>query len=160
MDLGISRIDFVPSVREAAFNRQIALMESIAARYTNEGERTRQEILNRTEAEVKRIEGEGMQDASITRGRVDAEITEAYARAIEQTGDFYFFYRTLEAYTTALQGKTRLIMTTDSAMFRMLKEIEDTSAPGRRPSQPMPRRWQNRREKRPFLRPKSRVRNE
>lgn len=121
VDLGLSRIDFVPEVREAAFNRQIALMESIAARYTNEGERRRQEILNRTQAEVRRIEGEGQQEANVLRGKVDAEITDAYAAAMDEAGEYFFFYRTLEAYSTALSGRTRLILTTDSELFRLLK---------------------------------------
>lgn len=124
VDLGISRIDFVPEVREAAFNRQIALMESIAARYTNEGERRRQEILNRTQAEVRRIEGEGQQAANVLRGKVDAEITDAYAAAMEEAGEYYFFYRTLETYTAALSGRTRLILTTDSELFRLLKSAD------------------------------------
>ena len=124
VDLGISRIDFVPEVREAAFNRQIALMESIAARYTNEGERRGQEILNRTQAEVRRIEGEGQQEANVIRGKVDAEITEAYATAMEEAGEYYFFYRTLETYKVALSGRTRLILTTDSELFRLLKSAD------------------------------------
>ena len=35
------------------------------------------------------------------RGQVDAEIIENYAAAIRETGDFYNFVRTLEAYTEA-----------------------------------------------------------
>ncbi len=128
VDVGISRIEFVPTVQQAAFNRQIAFMESIASRYTNEGVRRKQEILNRTNAEVQRIEGEGKQRANIIRGQVDAEIIEAYAQAIGETGDFFSFVRTLDVYGSALAGRTRLILTTDSDLFRLLKNRETTTA--------------------------------
>ena len=62
VDVGLSRIEFVESVRRAAFQRLIKFMDSIAAYYTNDGERQKQEILNRTLAEVQRIEGEGKQN--------------------------------------------------------------------------------------------------
>ena len=119
--VGITRIDFVPKVREAAFDRLIAFMDSIAARYVNEGERRKQEILNRTNADVQRIEGEGSEEANRLRGDVDAEIIDMYAKAINETGEFYNFIRTLEAYSKALKGNTNLILTTDSEFFRLLK---------------------------------------
>ena len=123
IDVGISRIDFVPKVREAAFERLIAFMESIASRHTNEGERRKQEILNRTTAEVQKIEGEGRQQANTTRGEVDAAVIEAYAQAIEETGEFYGFTRTLEAYKKALTGKTRLILATDSQLLQLFNAL-------------------------------------
>jgi membrane protease subunit HflC len=120
VDVGISRIDFVPDVREQAFNKQIAFMESLAARYVNEGELRKREILNRTNAEVQKIEGEGAREAAILRGRVDAEITSKYAQAISQVGEFYNFTRTLEAYESVLGGRTRLVLTTESPLLRLL----------------------------------------
>jgi membrane protease subunit HflC len=122
IDVGIARIDFVPVVQEAAFQRLIAFMESIAALYTNEGERVKQEILNRTDAEVQKILGEGQEQANTIRGQVDAEIIEAYAKAITEAGDFYNFVRTLEVYQKAIQGNTRLILSMDSPVMRLLKE--------------------------------------
>lgn len=138
VDVGIARIDFVPVVQEAAFDRLIAFMESIAALYTNEGERRKQEILNRTEAEVQKILGEGKQEANTVRGQVEAEIIEAYAKAITQTGDFYNFVRTLEVYQQALKGNTRLILTTDSSLLKLLKEgvaISDSKPPTEKPAE-------------------------
>ncbi len=123
VDLGISRIDFVPQVREAAFERLIAFMESIAARHTNEGERRKQEIINRTAAEVEKIEGEGSQQANTIRGEIDAEIIDAYAEAIEETGEFYNFTRTLEAYKAMLGKQTRLVLATDSELFQLLNAL-------------------------------------
>jgi membrane protease subunit HflC len=123
VDLGIARIEFVPSVQEAAFQRQIAFREAIASWYTNRGEQLKQETLNRTDAEVQKIEGEGKEQANVIRGEVEAEIIEKYAEAIREAGEFYGFIRTLEAYKQAVGTNTRLILTTDSEMFRLLKTV-------------------------------------
>lgn len=123
VDVGISNISFVPTVRQAAFEKQKAFMESIAARHLNEGERLKQEILNRTKREAEQILGKGEETSTITRGEVDAEIIERYARAIEATGDFYKFTETLKLYEAALKQDTRLILTTNSELFRLIKEL-------------------------------------
>ena len=87
----------------------------------------KQEILNRTNAEVEKILGEGEQRSNITRGQVDAEIIEEYARAINETGDLYNFLKLLEVYENSLAGGTRLILTTDSELFRLLKQVDRAS---------------------------------
>jgi membrane protease subunit HflC len=128
VDVGISRIEFVPEVQQKAFLRQIAFMESIANGYRADGENRKQQILNETRAEVEKIQGEGTRQASILKGEVDAEIIEKYAAAIEDTGDFFQFVRTLEVYKKALSGDTRLILTTDSELLKLLKGMEPASA--------------------------------
>ncbi|HIE96850.1 MAG TPA: protease modulator HflC [Planctomycetes bacterium] len=128
VDVGVSNIGFAPSVREAAFERLKAFMEAIAARYENEGLRRKQEIINQTNAEVEKILGEGEEQSKRLRGEVEAEIIESYATAIKATGDFYNFQRTLEVYENALDSNTRLILTTDSDLLRMLKGISDVGS--------------------------------
>lgn len=121
VDVGISNIGFVQSVRIAAFERLTAFMEAISARYRNEGEQRKQEIINEAEAEAQKILGEGEEQSKRLRGEVEAEIIESYAKAIRTTGEFYNFQRTLEVYEKALGSDTRMIMTTDNDLFRMLK---------------------------------------
>lgn len=123
VDVGIARIDFVAKVREEAFKRLIAFYQSIASLYDNEGERLKQEILNKTNAEVESIVGEGKQQSNIIRGQVEAEIIDNYAAAIRETGEFYNFIRTLEAYQQSLGSNTRLILTTDSGLLKLLNEL-------------------------------------
>ncbi len=123
VDVGIARIDFVPAVQQAAFDRLIAFMESIASRYTNEGQRQKQEILNQTDAEVQKILGEGKRKANEIRGNVEAEIIQNYAAAIREAGEFYNFVRTLDVYKKSLGGKTRLVLSTDSDLLSLLKTL-------------------------------------
>lgn len=124
VDVGISNIGFVPAVREAAFDRLIAFMDSIASGYVNEGVQRKQEILNQTAAEVEEILGEGEEKSNILRGEADAEIISKYAKAITETGDFYNLIKQLEVYEKSLIGDTKLIMTTDSELFRLLKDSD------------------------------------
>jgi len=129
VDVGIAKIDFVDTVRDAAFMRLIAFMESIAQKNEAEGEQAKKEILNQAGADVQKIEGEGTGEANRKRGEVDAKIIKMYAEAIKETGEFYNFVRTLEAYKEALGSGTRLILTTDSQMFRLLKTMPPPPEP-------------------------------
>lgn len=124
VDLGISHIEFVASVREKTFDRWIAQRQAISTRNVNEGERLKQQIINRAEADVQRIQGEGQQKANEIRGKVDAEIIQKYASAIETVGDFYTFARTLEAYEKAIDGNTRLILTTDNRFLKLFRDYK------------------------------------
>jgi membrane protease subunit HflC len=129
VDVGLSRIEFVPQVREAAFARAVSLMEAIATKTISEGEQRKKEIINKAQADVQKIEGEGKQESNVLKGRADAEIIDNYAKAIRETGEFYTFIRTLEAYKEALKGETHLVLTTDSPFLRLIKGLEPM--PGR-----------------------------
>jgi modulator of FtsH protease HflC len=123
VDLGISHIDFVDSVRMKTFERWKAEREAISTRNVTEGERLKQQILSMTKAEVERIQGDGQREASETRGRADAEVIKRYAEVSEKVGDFYFFARTLEAYEKSLSGSgTQIILTTDSDFLKTLQQ--------------------------------------
>jgi membrane protease subunit HflC len=134
VDVGLSRIEFVPEVREAAFDRAISLMEAIAVKAISEGEQRKKEIVNKAGADSQKIEGEGQKEANILKGRVDAEIIDGYAKAIAETGEFYNFIRTLEIYKLALKGDTRMILTTDSDLLRLIKTLEPLKASSSKPS--------------------------
>lgn len=125
VDVGISHIDFVETVRRTTFQRWIAEREAISTRNVKAGEQQKQEILNRTNAEIERIEGEGQRKASETRGTADAEVIRRYAEAISQVGDFYTFVRTLEAYEKSISKETELILTTDNDFLRQLQQMPE-----------------------------------
>jgi membrane protease subunit HflC len=103
-------------------------MEAIATRTISEGDQRKKEIINKAQAEVQKIEGQGKQESNILKGKADADIIDSYAKAIRETGDFYNFVRTLEAYKEALKGDTRLVLTTDSSLLRLIKKLEPAKA--------------------------------
>ena len=100
-------------------------------RYSCKKEQRKQEILNRTAAEVEEILGKGDEQSNVIRGKVDAEIIEKYAQAITETGDLYNFLKQLEVYEKSLADQTRLILTTDSELFQLLKRIDQTASPSK-----------------------------
>jgi len=127
VDVGISHIDFVETVRRTTFLRWIAERDSFSAHNVKIGEQQKQEILNKTNAEVERIQGEGQRQASILRGTADAQVIRRYADAISEVGDFYTFVRTLEAYEKSINNDTELILTTDNEFLRQLQHIQPAS---------------------------------
>jgi modulator of FtsH protease HflC len=126
IDVGISQIGFVDSVRRKTFDRWVAERQAISAKNVNEGERLKAAIINETKADVARIEGEGQQKASEIKGKTDADVIKRFAEAIEKTGDFYTFARTLEAYEKSINTDSQLILSTDSPFFKLFNGM-DTS---------------------------------
>jgi len=124
IDLGISHIEFVESVRIKTFDRWIAERKALSAKNQFEGERMKQEIVNRAEAEVERIVGEGQRTSSETKGKVDAEIITQYAEAISEMGEFYTFIRPLEAYESSISTYPKLILPTDNDFLGLMKSIK------------------------------------
>ena len=127
VDVGISHIEFVESVRNKTFDRWIAERKAVSDKNKFEGERMKMEIVNKATAEAQRTIGEGQQRASELRGAVDAEIITQYAKAIEETGDFYTFVRTLEAYEESITTDTKMILTTENDFFNLLKTLPEVS---------------------------------
>ncbi len=65
------------------------------------------------------------------RGEGDADRNRIYAEAYNQDPDFFAFYRSMQAYGTALKpGETRLLLSPDSEFFQYFKnEKGKTGAP-------------------------------
>ncbi len=124
LDVGISQIAFVSSVRQKTFERWIAEREAISARNINEGTRLKAAIVNEAKAETARIEGEGQQKANEIKGKTDAEVIKRYADAMQQAGEFFTFVRTLEAYEKSIGPDTQMILSTDSPFFELFKDLK------------------------------------
>lgn len=124
IDVGISQLGFVDSVRRKTFDRWVAERQAISAKNINEGERLRAAIINETKAEVAKIEGEGQQKANELKGQTDAEVIKRYAEAVEQTGEFFVFVRTLEAYENSIGSGSQFILSTESPFFELFKDVE------------------------------------
>ncbi|MCA9193441.1 MAG: protease modulator HflC [Planctomycetales bacterium] len=129
IDVGISHIDFVAAVQRTTFDRWISERNAISTRNVKEGEQAKQEILNKTNAEIERIHGEGQRKASELRGRADAEVIKKYADAIDSVGEFYTFVRTLEAYEKAISENTEMILTTDNDFLRQFQHFNNALEP-------------------------------
>jgi modulator of FtsH protease HflC len=106
IDVGISQLMFVASVRQKTFDRWVSEREAISMLIVKEGEK---------------IQGMGQKEASETKGKADAEVIRKYAEVIGKDPEFFSFVRTLQAYEKSIGEDTRLILSTDSEFLRLLQ---------------------------------------
>lgn len=102
--------DRMRAEREREATDEIARGNEAALRVTALADRTVSETLSAAE-----------RDAQITRGIADAEANRTFAQAYGADPEFFDFYRSMQAYTTALQGEnSTMVLTPDSAFFTYL----------------------------------------
>lgn len=122
VDVRIKRINYVEQVRERVYDRMISERKRVAEQYRSEGRGRSAEIEGMREKELQGITSEAYRRAQVIKGEADAESTNIYAEAYSKDPDFYSFMKTLETYERTLSGDTVLILTTDSELYRYLKE--------------------------------------
>ena len=126
----IKRVNYVASVRATVYDRMISERARIAKLYDSEAQEEKNRILGQTHKQLDQIEGEMAQKAAEIRGVADAQVIQLTAEAYGRSPEFYEFLRRLEVLKETLDGDTRLILSTESDLFRMLKELgQPTSAP-------------------------------
>lgn len=126
----IKRVNYVASVRATVYERMISERLRIARLYNSEALEEQNRILGQTQKELDQIEGEMEQRAAEIRGDADAQVIQLTAEAYGRSPDFYEFLRRLEVLKKTLDRDTRLILSTESDLFRMLtKPDQPRSAP-------------------------------
>ena len=124
IDVRIKRINYVETVRKEVYGRMIAERKRAAETYRSEGQGKRLEIEGQMGKELKQITSEAYRAAQGIRGKTDAETIKIYADAYSQDPDFYSFLKTLETYRETIDGKSTIILTTDSDYYRYLKGLK------------------------------------
>ena len=123
----IKRVNYVESVRRAVYERMISERLRIARLYDSEAMEEKNKILGQTQKELDQIEGEMEKASAEIRGKANAQVIQLTAEAYGKAPDFYDFLRRLEVFKQTLGADTRLILSTESDLFRLLKE------PGQQP---------------------------
>jgi len=125
IDVKIKRINYVDQVRQRVFERMISERQKVAAEYRSEGEGEKADILGQMRKELKSIESEAYQKAIQLKGAADAKAAAIYAEAYNQDPAFYNYVRTLESYGTTIGKNNRVILSTDSEYYKLLKKINN-----------------------------------
>mgnify|MGYP005846464105 CR=1 FL=1 len=120
VDVMLRRVNYIDSVQRRVFDRMISERKRIAADLRSRGEGSKSEILGKMERELLEIRSGAAKEALTLRGEADAEAARIYADAFGRDPEFYGFYKTLEAYQETLGSNTRLVLTTDSPLYRYL----------------------------------------
>ncbi|MFK7738485.1 MAG: protease modulator HflC [Pirellulaceae bacterium] len=127
LDIRFKRINYNESVRQRIFERMISEREQIAERFRSEGEGEAAKILGKKERDLLKIESEAYRDVQTIRGAADAKAMEIYANSYNKSPEavgFYEFIKTMETYTEMLDKDSTMILTTDSEIFKFLKNID------------------------------------
>ena len=121
IDVRIKRINYVESVRLEVFARMISERNRIAAKYRSEGEGEAADIMGQKKKELERIQSEAYKKVEQLKGNADAEAIQIYAEAHGKDPEFFAFIQTLETYRKTSNQNTMIILTTDSDLYRYLK---------------------------------------
>lgn len=124
IEVRIRRADYPDATRENVYNRMISEREREAAQFRAEGSEQAQKI--RADADKQRtiVIAEAKKQAETLRGEGDGQAIKIYADAFGQDPDFFAFYRSMQAYRTALSaGDTTLVLNPDSDFFRFFNSM-------------------------------------
>jgi membrane protease subunit HflC len=92
----------------------------VARRLRAEGEENARGIRAQADLESRVIRAEAEREARRLRGVGDAMAARIYAEAYGRGPEFYSFLRSLEAYRTALDGETTLVLSRKSPFLKHL----------------------------------------
>ncbi len=126
----VKRVNYVESVKQTVYDRMRSERLRIAKLFESEAEEEKNRIEGLTRKELDEIEGEMEQKSAEIRGEADAEVIRLTAEAYGKSPEFYAFLRRLEVFKTTMGRDTRLIFTTDSDLFKLLKEPTEFPASG------------------------------
>jgi membrane protease subunit HflC len=132
IDLKIKRADLPTQNREFVYRRMQTSRQQEAARIRAEGEQKKREITAEADKEVTVTLATAREDAGRIVGEGDAQRVRIYAQSYGKDPSFAAFFRSMQAYDTALRnGETTLVLSPDSAFFRYF-ERGPTGGAGRR----------------------------
>lgn len=119
IDVRIKQIELPADVRNSVFQRMRAERERIAKEHRAEGQQVAKAIRAVADRDRTVLLAEASRDAETTRGQGDARATEIYATAYGKNEGFYEFYRSMNAYRTALGGQHDImVLEPDSEFFK------------------------------------------
>ncbi len=129
-DVRIRRTDLTDEVSQQTYDRMKAERLAEAERLRARGREAAQRIRARADREVVEIIADAQRESEILRGEGEGERNAIFADAFSRDPDFFDFYRSMAAYTQALDPDgTTMLLSPNSDFFRFFG-----SQTGQRPS--------------------------
>ena len=123
LDLRIKRADLPPANEAAVFQRMKTARQQEAAQIRAVGEQNRREIMADADKQVAITLATANEQSAKTRGEGEAKRAILFAQSFGRDPSFATFYRSLQAYETALgQGDTTMVLSPDSAFFKYFQK--------------------------------------
>jgi len=129
IEVRVRRADFPDAIRETTYNRMKSEREREAREFRAQGSEQAQKI--RADADKQRVivVAEAQKQAETLRGQGDAEAIKIYADAFGQDPEFFLFYRSMQAYRTAISGgDTTMVLSPTSDFFRYFNSMNGGAA--------------------------------
>ena len=127
LDFRFKRINYVEEVRLQVYERMKSERYRIADKFRSEGQGEASRINGEKERELKRIQSEAFRKAEEIRGKADSTAAAIYASSYDrsaQSRDLYAFLKSMETLDKTMGNKTSMILSTDSELYRYLKEMK------------------------------------
>jgi membrane protease subunit HflC len=138
-DVRIRRTDLTQEVSQQTFERMKAERLAEAERLRARGREAAQRIRARADREVVEIVAAAQRESEILRGEGEAERNAVFADAFTRDPEFFEFYRSMAAYTSALQGTgTTMLLSPDSEFFRFFGNPSGRAPAPASPAEPAP----------------------
>lgn len=118
VDVRILRTDLTQEVSAQTFERMKAERLAEAAFLRARGQEAAQSLRAIADRQAVEIVASARRDSEILRGEGDAQRNAVFAEAFGQDPEFFQFYRSMQAYRTALNGNgTTMLLSPDSEFF-------------------------------------------
>jgi membrane protease subunit HflC len=128
VDVRLRRADLPEENSQAIYARMVSERQQQASQYRGEGAEAAQTVRATAERDRTVILAEAQRDAQRVRGDGDAQAIKIYADAYSQDKAFFAFYRSLQAYRSALNNKdTSFVISPDSNFFRFFNGLSGTA---------------------------------
>jgi membrane protease subunit HflC len=122
VDVRLRRLNYPEEVRSAVFEQIRSERKRVAAATRAEGESQARTIRSAADRERAKTVAEADADAARLIGEGEAQATRIANDAHAADPGFYQFLKTLETYRGALDSKTTLVLSADSAFLKLLTQ--------------------------------------
>lgn len=123
VDVRIKSIDLPDEVNAAVYKRMRAEQVQIGSQLRSAGQEAKTKLQADADQQVVVLKADAERDAEKVRGDGDAQAAAIYAQSYGQDPEFYNFYRSMIAYSTAFKsGKGVLILKPDSDFLRYFSD--------------------------------------
>lgn len=130
IDVRLRRADLPQQNLQATFERMKAERQREAADERARGAEAAQRVRAAADRQAVELLSEARRASEIIRGEADAARTKIFANAYGRDPEFFSFWRSLQSYEQALQGKnSTMVLSPESEFFDYLKS--DTGSKGR-----------------------------
>lgn len=123
VDVRIKRIDLPEEVSSSVYKRMESERERVARDFRSRGKEAAEKIKANADKEGEIILAKAYKESQKLRGNGDAEAAKTYAKAYDKNKEFFYFYRSLDAYRKSMgSGNDLIVLEPTSDFFKYFRK--------------------------------------